>query len=123
MDARYQVRLSPALARAAEAAALAEGIPVSTWIRNQVVAAVYLNGVKQVPQVIADGLRYALQDELAQVRLARVGVDALLLVLPELLTTLIPVEDRRNPQALSEKLKALIDAQVRELLVADPESE
>lgn len=123
LDDPIYVRLPPRVRRAAEAAADTEQIPLSTWIRNQVVVAVYLSGVKEAPQVVYDGIRHALEEELIQIRLARVGIDALLTVLPELLTTLAPVGDRRNPQGMVETLRNLIDAQVRELLAVAADGE
>ncbi len=61
-DVRIQVRLSQNTAASVEAAAKAEHIPVSTWIRNQIVASLYLSGVKEAPQVIYQGFRYSIQD-------------------------------------------------------------
>ena len=61
-DVRIQVRLPKAAVQAAEAAAQSAGIPVSTWIRNQVMASLYLAGVQSAPQVIYEGFRYSIQD-------------------------------------------------------------
>lgn len=61
-DTRIQVRLSKTTAESVEAAATAEGIPTSTWIRNQIMASLYLGGVKSAPQVIYQGFRYSIQD-------------------------------------------------------------
>lgn len=56
------VRLSPETKRAVEKAAAAEEIPVSTWIRNQLVASLYLSGVQEAPQVVYAGFRASIQD-------------------------------------------------------------
>jgi len=61
-DVRIQVRLSKTTAQSVEAAAKAEGIPISTWIRNQITASLYLAGVQSVPQVIYQGFRHSIQD-------------------------------------------------------------
>jgi len=61
-DVRIQVRLPKTAAQSVEAAAQAEGIPVSTWIRDQVMASLYLAGVQSAPQVIYQGFRYSVQD-------------------------------------------------------------
>lgn len=57
-----KVRVTPAVKRAVEQAAAAEDIPVSTWIRNQVVASLYLSGVQSAPEVIYQGFRHSIQD-------------------------------------------------------------
>lgn len=56
------VRLAPDTKRAIEKAAAAEEIPISTWIRNQIVASLYLSGVQEAPQVIYQGFRHSIQD-------------------------------------------------------------
>ncbi|MCL4351168.1 MAG: hypothetical protein M1318_00745 [Firmicutes bacterium] len=61
-DIRIQVRLPKTAAQSAETAAQAEGIPVPTWIRDQVMASLYLAGVQSAPQVIYQGFRYSIQD-------------------------------------------------------------
>lgn len=49
-DVRIPVRLSQSTAESVEAAAKSENIPVSTWIRNQIVASLYLAGVQSAPK-------------------------------------------------------------------------
>ncbi len=61
-DVRIQVRLPKATAQSVAAAAQAENIPVSTWIRDQITASLYLAGVQSAPQVIYQGFRHSIQD-------------------------------------------------------------
>lgn len=109
------VRLDAATKEAVERAAAAEDLPVSTWIRNQIVASLYLAGVREAPQVIYQGLRHALQAELDQIVWTRVAADALLGVLPEVLTALLPPSDPRRPAVVAEAIRDIIAERTREL--------
>lgn len=57
-----KVRVTPSVKTAIEQAAAAEALPVSTWIRNQILASLYLAGVATAPQVIYGGFRHSMQD-------------------------------------------------------------
>jgi hypothetical protein len=120
-EIRYQVRLSPSTAQAVDKAAAAEGIPVSTWIRHQIVASLYLAGVREAPQVIYQGIRYALKPELDQMVWARVAVDALIGALPEVLAMLLPRDDPRAPGDIEAAMRAILAERTRELVAEDLE--
>ena len=99
---RIQVRLSPALRGAVEHAARAQGIPVSTWIRNQLVIALYLDGMAEAPHVIYQGIRHALEPELLTIRGTQTALETLLSILPDALESVAP-------EAVVQTLRDLIN--------------
>ncbi len=88
-----QVRLDPAAKRAVETAARDEGIPVSAWVRRQVMAGLYLAGVQTAPQTIYQGIRHALEPELAGLAEVRAGLDGLIVALPDLIALAASTQD------------------------------
>ncbi len=87
LDDRVQVRLPPAVRQFVEAAAAAEGIPTSTWIRNQILASLYLGGVASAPQVVYQGFRASIQDVLDNIEEVTLAVRSLPVILEHLMTS------------------------------------
>lgn len=108
------VRLDAATKQAVERAADAEDIPVSTWIRNQIVASLYLSGVREAPQVIYQGIRHALKPQLDQIVWTRVAVEALAGALPDVLSLLLSPNDPRRPD-VAEAIRDILAERTQEL--------
>jgi hypothetical protein len=114
------VRLDPATKSAAELAAAREGLPVSTWIRNQVVAACYLEGVREAPQAVYQGIRRALRRELDGLREVRAALDGVIASLPDLVALAASTQE---PSAIREAAGRMLAARLREAFAGESEED
>ena len=114
------VRLDTATKAAVEAAAAREGIPLSTWIRNQIVTGLYLEGVAAAPQTIYQGIRHALKPELAGVTEVRTTLDALIATLPDLVALAASAQD---PDAIREAATEALEAALGEAFASEREDD
>ncbi len=106
-DIRIQVRLPKAAAQSAEAAAQSAGVPVSTWIRNQVMASLYLGGVASAPQVIYQGFRYSIQDIADAINEITLAVRAWPELLERIMTTSM-IAGGLDPAQSAERAEELV---------------
>jgi hypothetical protein len=113
-----QVRMTTDLKRAVELAAAQEGVSVSTWVRNQVVAGLYLAGVQAASRTIYQGIRQALKPELDEVMEVRTALDGLIAVLPDLVAL---SASSRNSEAIREAAAEVLKAALGEAFAVERE--
>jgi hypothetical protein len=106
------------LKRAVELAAAQEGVSVSTWVRNQVVAGLYLAGVQAASRTIYQGIRQALKPELDEVMEVRTALDGLIAVLPDLVAL---SASSRNSEAIREAAAEVLKAALGEAFAVERE--
>ncbi|NMP24356.1 hypothetical protein [Sulfobacillus harzensis] len=110
------VRLDAATKAAVELAAAHDGIPVSTWIRNQIVTGLYLEGVAAAPQTIYQGIRHALKRELDGLVEVRTALDGLIAALPDLIALAASVQES---DAIREAAIEALEAALGEAFAID----
>lgn len=114
------VRLDTVTKAAVEAAAARAGIPVSTWIRNQIVTGLYLAGIAAAPQTIYQGIHHALKPELDGLGEVRVALDGLFATLPDLVALAASSQD---PDAIREAAEHVLEAGLGEAFATKREED
>ncbi len=113
LDDRVQVRLPPAIRQSIDAAATAEGIPTSTWIRNQILASLYLGGVTSAPQVVYQGFRASIQDVLDNIEEITLAVRSLPVIM-EHLTTAALIGGGLDPKTSADRAHDMLEQALAE---------